>query len=68
MKYLYVVNESLMFKLVAHGYRMLHQYFDIEQKPIWVFEYDPSNSFCFDINDTSFRGAYAVSDKFTMRF
>ena len=68
MKFIYVTSESLMFKLAAHGYRMLQQSFDIEQKPIWIFEYDPDTPFCFDINDTSFKGAYAVSDKLTMRF
>ena len=68
MKFLYVTDESIMFKLAAHGYRMLHCNHDIEQRPIWIFEFDPSLPFCFDINDTSFRRACVVSDNLTMRF
>lgn len=68
MKYLYVTDNALATRLIASGNRLLHTNFDIEQKPIWVFEYDPSLTLCFDINDTSIRRVCCVSDKFTMHF
>lgn len=68
MKFLYVTDDSLVTRLLANGNKLLHNNFDIEQKPIWVFEYDPSLPLCFDINDTSIRRACFVSDKLTMRF
>lgn len=68
MKYLYVVNAELATMLLDAGQRVLQQTFDIEQKPIWVFEYNPDCAACFDINDTSVRGACFVSDRLTMRF
>lgn len=68
MKYLYVVNAELAETLQAAGQRVLQHTFDIERKPIWVFEYSPDCATCFDINDTSIRGACFVSDRLTMRF
>ena len=68
MKYLYVTDDALATRLMAGGSRLLHKNFDIEQKPIWVFEYNSAQALCFDINDTSVRRACYVSDKFVMRF
>ena len=68
MKYLYVIDPAVAAQLIEIGCRILYQQFDIEQAPIWVFEYDPEKHVCFDINDTSVRRACAVSDSLTMRF
>ena len=68
MKYLYVTDPLLVQKIIADGNPVLQKIFDIEQNPIWVFEYNPLLPFCFDINDTSIRRACVVSDKLIMRF
>ena len=68
MKFLYVTDAAIAEQLIKDGLCALHQLFDIEQKPIWIFEYDPERPLCFDINDTSFRRACFVSDHLTMRF
>lgn len=68
MKFLYVCDKALMEQMVAYGYRMLHQNYDIERNQIWVFENNPDASVCFDINDTSVRGACVASDELIMRF
>lgn len=68
MKFLYVSDPSIAVKLIEAEHRVLQQIFDIEQNPLWIFEYDPQRPLCFDINDTSFRRACFVSDHLTMRF
>lgn len=68
MKYLYVADVALATRLIQNGFHILNQTFDVDQKPVWVFEYDPNGTLCFDINDTSVRRACVVSDHLTLRF
>lgn len=68
MQYLYVIDASLATKLIQQGLHVLNQIFDVDQNPVWIFEYDPDGKLCFDINDTSIRRACVVSDQLTMRF